>query len=629
VPKFKCRNNGGYYIHTSGDDNPVNTYQLTDRGAEIIKSSGRELGEFFPDSLFFLLYDLGHLSTKGDNVRTSDELGEINSLENGFKELSAEDRANVLAQVVEKHGVEELYTGITAKWVQSLIGEGYDVTGQLIIEIVQASGYRLSTMLEYSNSVHDGKHILEIGLCGHLQLRWLRESASFDGEDVDETERSILGVNEDFAYIDAPNEGEFLAIPGPIDDIDVAEHVDEDLKSELGHVWGTGIGTAGFAALTTMEVRSEYDVKGGIALPKSRLTDFPVDSSTRPEKKEIPPNELTDLYEGFFTVKESLPEDTNLLWQYAIESILFDEEGLANETSYGEQQAETNDFDILTYRTQYGDGDRVTEFPAITTDPPAKQDQQFVDEDTQLPVSPESKQVVPINPDPEALSDAFSILNEFPSEPGEEAKRGTSENLLNPDQFPGIQSPSAESVTTRSSKTESVQEVNDTTDRTATDSEEDPPSTSTPLSEEEHASPESQNERERNQDSQSERASASDKTIIRQDGPGEQTTGNKQVSNLPSTLSVKYDDPQAERAHRRAQQRDPSNVVGLGEEIQLVLQEVDYSGQQTIMGSKNGLVIFVNEAPQGLSKHDCIRVKIIDYGGNNNSAQAAFVGYNE
>jgi hypothetical protein len=149
------------------------------------------------------------------------------------------------------------------------------------------------------------------------------------------------------------------------------------------------------------------------------------------------------------------------------------------------------------------------------------------------------------------------------------------------------------------------------------------------LSEEEHASPESQNERERNQDSQSERASASDKTIIRQDGPGEQTTGNKQVSNLPSTLSVKYDDPQAERAHRRAQQRDPSNVVGLGEEIQLVLQEVDYSGQQTIMGSKNGLVIFVNEAPQGLSKHDCIRVKIIDYGGNNNSAQAAFVGYNE
>jgi predicted RNA-binding protein with TRAM domain len=92
---------------------------------------------------------------------------------------------------------------------------------------------------------------------------------------------------------------------------------------------------------------------------------------------------------------------------------------------------------------------------------------------------------------------------------------------------------------------------------------------------------------------------------------------------------VKYDDPQAERAHRRAQQRDPSDVVELGAEIQLVLQEVDYSGQQTIMGSKNGLVIFVNEAPPGLSKHDCIQVKIIDYGGNNNSAQAAFVGYNE
>jgi len=630
VPKFKCRNDGGYYIHTSGDDNPVNTFQLTDRGAKIIKSSGRELGEFFPDSLFFLLYDLGHLSTKEGNVQTREKLGKEGDFIDNIEELSVEVQANVLAKVVEKHGIEELYTGITAKWTQSLIGESRDVTWQLIREIARDSGYSLSTLLQYSNSVHDRKNTLEIGLCGHLQLRWLRESASFDEDESDETKRSVLGVDEDFAYIEAPGRGPFMTFPdSPLPNLDVAEHVDKDLKNKLGQVWAEGIWTAGFGLLTSIEVESKYDVKGGIALPKSRLTDFPVDSAGCPNKKEIPPNELADLYEGLFTVRENLPEDANPLWRYAIESILFEEGGLANETSYGEQQAETNAFNISAYRIQYGNGNRVTEFPAITTDSPTKQDQQFVGEDTQLPVSPESKQVVPINPDPEALSDAFSILNEFPLEPGEESQRGTSENLLNPDQFPGIQSSSSETVITESSKTESVQEVNDTNDRVATGSEQDPSSTSTPSSEEEHSLPESQNKQESNQDSQSERVSASDKTIIRQDSPGEQTTRNKQVSDHPDTLSVKYDDPQAERAHRRAQQRDPSDVVELGETIQLVLQEVDYSGQQTIMGSKNGLVIFVNEAPQGLSKHDCIRVKIIDYGGNNNCAQAAFVGYNE
>jgi hypothetical protein len=302
VPKFKCRNDGGYYIHTSGDNNPVNTFQLTDRGAEIIKSSGRELGEFFPDSLFFLLYDLGHLSTKEGNIDNSEKLGDINGFDDDFEELAAEDRANVLAQVVQKHGIEELYTGVTAKWVQSLIGEGGDVNGPLFEEIAHAPGYSLLTLFRCNSSIHYGNNTLELGLCGHLQLRWLRESASFDDDEGDETERSILGVDEEFAYIETPNDGEFLAIPGPIDEIDVAEHVHKDLKSELGQVWGWGIGTAGFAALTTMEVQSKYDVKGGIALPKSRLADFPVDSSTCPNKKEIPPNELADLYEGFFTV---------------------------------------------------------------------------------------------------------------------------------------------------------------------------------------------------------------------------------------------------------------------------------------------------------------------------------------
>lgn len=629
MPKFKCRRDGGYYVLTSGDDNPVNTFQLTDYGAEIIKSSGRELSESFPEPLFFLLYHLGHLSTKGSDISIDRKSEENYTFNKDFKDFSAKNRANVLAKVVKKHGIEELYTGITAEWVQSLIGAGREVTTQLIIEIVRDSGYSLSTLLQYSNSIHEREKTLEIGLCGHLQLQWLRESATFNDDKGDEGERCVLGVDENFAYIEAPNDGPFFTIPEPIDNIDVAEHVDDDLKSELGQVWGKGIGTAGFAALTTMEVESKYDVKGGIALPKSRLTDFPVDSSSRPDKKEIPPNELADLYEGFFTVRESLPETVDPLWRYSIESILFDKEGLANETSYGEQQAEKNNFDISAYRIQYGNGKRVTEFPAISTDTPLKRDKKYVDENTQLPVSPKSKQVVPINPDSDDLSEAFSILNEFPSEPGKDSKSGQSENLLNPDQFPGIQSPSHEAVTTESSNADPVQKVDDTTDRATNDSNEEDLSISASLSDEQHSSPESQRERDTNRDPQSERTADSEQTIIRQDGPGEQTTGYKQVNNSLSKSSVKYNDPQAERAHRRAQRRDPSDVAELGEEIQLVLKEVDYSGQPTIMGRKNGLVIFVNETPQGLSKHDCIRVKVIDYGPNNNSAQAAFIGWNE
>jgi len=48
MPKLKKKKNGGYIIHASGDNNPVNTFQVTDQGAEIVLSSGRDLEEFSP-----------------------------------------------------------------------------------------------------------------------------------------------------------------------------------------------------------------------------------------------------------------------------------------------------------------------------------------------------------------------------------------------------------------------------------------------------------------------------------------------------------------------------------------------------------------------------------------------------
>lgn len=45
------------------------------------------------------------------------------------------------------------------------------------------------------------------------------------------------------------------------------------------------------------------------------------------------------------------------------------------------------------------------------------------------------------------------------------------------------------------------------------------------------------------------------------------------------------------------------------------------------MGTKNKLVIFVTDAPRHISKFDTIRAKITDFGGKDNSAEAAFLGY--
>jgi len=125
--------------------------------------------------------------------------------------------------------------------------------------------------------------------------------------------------------------------------------------------------------------------------------------------------------------------------------------------------------------------------------------------------------------------------------------------------------------------------------------------------------------------------------VLRDEDIGETQTpdvGNNSQTEPTSVLDKindadrKHDDPRAEYAHRKAQQRDPRDVVELGETISLVIKEADFQDRPpTVMGIKNKLVIFVTEAPCHVSKFDTIRAKVVDFGGKNNSAEAVFLAF--
>ncbi|SFR84978.1 hypothetical protein SAMN05216559_0011 [Halomicrobium zhouii] len=110
-------------------------------------------------------------------------------------------------------------------------------------------------------------------------------------------------------------------------------------------------------------------------------------------------------------------------------------------------------------------------------------------------------------------------------------------------------------------------------------------------------------------------------------GTAPTATSSAASITLPdSKADWKYDDADAERAHRQAQQRDPAEAVEIGEVVPLVLEEADYSSDPpTIMGSRNALKVFVEDVPRGLSERDTICVKVTDYGGKRTSAEAVFL----
>jgi hypothetical protein len=271
------------------------------------------------------------------------------------------------------------------------------------------------------------------------------------------------------------------------------------------------------------------------------------------------------------------------------------------------------------YRSYYGDGDRVTEFPAIPTAPPREEDTQYVDAAIQLPVAPESETVLPLAPTETSLPDALTLLTEFPAEPDADLNPEGIDSLLDTDALLAdiTTAPTSSTETTgpeqspSASTTDAQQSTTQTDHATNNDTK--------PVSPEQSSS---------DTTADSEPSSNTDSTVLRQESAGETTAPLESQDTSASSDSRKYEDAAAERAHRRAQQRDPSDVVELGEEITLTLKQVDYSSRPpTIMGTKNRLVIFVIDAPQDLSKYDTIRAKVVDYGGKNNSAEAAFSGY--
>jgi hypothetical protein len=351
----------------------------------------------------------------------------------------------------------------------------------------------------------------------------------------------------------------------------------------------------------------------------------------------LEPNELADIYDGLYLLYQYLPDDVHPVWKDAIETAIFGGEYLLqNASSYGEQQRERNDFAMSEYREAYGDGERVTEFPALPTRPPGKQDRNLVEDQVRLPVAPDSGTLLPLAPDEDELVEALSLLDEFPAEPQAESPGVGVTCLLDTDRL--LVEMQSGPTTSRPGEDSTAKRHTAQSKRTAKPKGEtvDP---DTEADQEMSAEPEPDTVAEPTE----EKPEPSKRPkVLRREGPGEgdvsrenaaraeevETTSDSDRTVEKPSSGRKYDDPRAERAHRRAQQRDPSDVVGLGETIRLVLKEVDYSSHPpTVMGTKNRLVVFVTDVPRHLSPFDTILTKVVDYGGKGNSAEAVFIDY--
>lgn len=424
MPTLRQRKDGGYFILSSGDSNSVNTFQTTDQGASIVKSSGREIGDSFPDQLFFLLFDLGHLSTK-DNEDAEPELSGITDIEWATSELSVEERVNVACRVVETHGVNQLLEGDTAKWILTLIGKPPVFLKPLVSQIAEESGYSYETIVEYSELVGSKNELLEAALCAHLQMEGMR-AKTFDSDYAGQTDWEILGTEGDFVYLKSEKpDGQLFGITG-----EIPETVPNKLKSQLTRAWGVGVGSAGLAALTSTEIQRRYDVEDGIVLPRERLEDFPIELPVR--------SELTEQYEALRLLQSHIEhvlssseaaveyDDGSYCdrwYQHVHERLVGDD---MEEDSLGAQQRDRLDFTVQTYRDCYGDGDKVTDFACIEHAHPTESEQLRLfgfgifehHETVRVPVSPNSGETLPVYPQSQhELDHAIELLDEFPLKP--------------------------------------------------------------------------------------------------------------------------------------------------------------------------------------------------------------------
>jgi hypothetical protein len=145
-------------------------------------------------------------------------------------------------------------------------------------------------------------------------------------------------------------------------------------------------------------------------------------------------NELTELYDCLSVLYESLPSGTASEWQEAVKSVLYGGELLADgAVYYAEQQNKRNRGKRKEYARRHGNGERVTEFSAITVARPQPEDQRYVPSGAVLPIAPVSGEVLPVMVAADEVDRAISLLAEFPAEPAADRPGDGVDVLLDPE----------------------------------------------------------------------------------------------------------------------------------------------------------------------------------------------------
>lgn len=145
-------------------------------------------------------------------------------------------------------------------------------------------------------------------------------------------------------------------------------------------------------------------------------------------------NELAELYDCLSVLYDALPTETDSEWELALKSVLFGGELLAAEAScYGKQQNERNRQQRKDYVRKYGNENRITDFSAIEVAEPRPEDQRYLPSGAVLPVSPESKKVLPVMTSADEVDRAITLLSELPAEPAADQRGDGVDVLLSPD----------------------------------------------------------------------------------------------------------------------------------------------------------------------------------------------------
>lgn len=327
---------------------------------------------------------------------------------------------------MEAHGVESLYTGLAANWVEDLFDFEPSTLRNLVSVIANEAGFSYETIYEYD----DGARTLEIAIGAHLHAVWLRETASFETHrQRDEGgKRDLLGAEAGFVYIAGMAQDQF-DFCGNAEMPDILE---KGLANRISPFWGEDIGTAGFAALHSIEGRKRFGDENCLVIPKSRLEEFPVNLPTR--------TEITELYEAFRIHEGNIErvlsspatgvdfEDGSpcYRWLKEIRARRIGNDIEIDAPPLGEQQKIEVGHTVQEYRDCFGDGETVTDFEFVEITQPVEAEVVRLygfgifqhGESIRVPVAPASNTPLPVYPQSEsAFKQARKLLDEFPRQP--------------------------------------------------------------------------------------------------------------------------------------------------------------------------------------------------------------------